>query len=103
VLLAHGLVDLVVEVADLVVGQAGFLDLRHLARDLLEHLAAPLLARRDQRHLGDDLGPARAAGVDDAEVGRLLGPEAEEHRLRFFGVARLVEGGWGVSRLVRRG
>lgn len=99
-LLAHGLVDLVVEVADLVVGQAGVLDLGDLARDLFEDLAAPFLARRDRRDLGDDFGPPGATRVDDAEVGGLLGAEAEEHRLRFFRVARLGREGlvvWWVS------
>ncbi len=64
-LLAHQLVDLVVQVADHEVAEARVLDLRHLARHLLEHLAPPLLADRDRRHRRDQLGAAAAPGVDD--------------------------------------
>lgn len=88
-LLAHQLVDLVVEVPDLEVAQAGLLDLGHLARDLLEHLAAPFFAHGDGGDGGDGARAARARDVEDPQRGRLLGAEAEEHRLRFFGVARL--------------
>ncbi|KAI6762133.1 hypothetical protein HG531_002686 [Fusarium graminearum] len=66
VLLAHELVDLVVEVADLVVAEDGLLDAGHLARDLLEDLAAPFFAGGDGCDFGDELGTAGAAGVDDA-------------------------------------
>lgn len=93
VLLAHELVDLVVEVADLEVAQAGLLDLGHLARDLLQHLAAPFLAGGDGGDGRDGFGPARAGDVEDAERGGLLGAEAEEHRLGFFRVAGLRGGG----------
>ncbi|CRK44331.1 hypothetical protein BN1723_006040 [Verticillium longisporum] len=76
--------QVVVEVAHLVVAEARLVDARHLARDLLEHLAAPLFARRDRCHLCDHLGPPRAPDVDDAEVRGLGLAEAEEHRLGFF-------------------
>ena len=95
-LLAHELVDLVVEVADLEIAEAEVLDLGHLARDLLEHLAAPFLARRDRLDAGDGFGPPRARDVEDAERGGLLRPEAEEHRLRFFRIAGL--GRWKKER-----
>ena len=65
-LLAHELVDLVVEVADLVVAEGGLLDARDLARDLLEDLAAPFLARGDVGLLGDCAGAPGSARVDDA-------------------------------------
>jgi len=92
VLLAHQLVYLVVEVADLEVREAGFLDPGYLAGDFFEDLAAPFLAHGDRAHGCDELGAARAAGVEDAEVGGLGGAEAEEHGLRLFAVAGL-EGG----------
>lgn len=96
VLLAHEPVDLVVEVADLEVAQAGFLDLGHLARYLLEHLAPPFLAHGDRGDGGDGLGAASARDVEDPQRGGLLRSEAEEHGLRFFGVASLwVEMGLG--------
>lgn len=59
-LLAHQLVDLVVQVADLEVAQAGLLDLGHLARDFLEDLAAPFFARRDRGDGGYGFGTPRA-------------------------------------------
>ena len=92
-LLAHELVDLVVQVADLEVAEALVLDPGHLARDLLQHLAAPLLADGDRGDGGDEFRAAGAGEVEDAEVGGLGGAEAEEHGLRFFGVAGLEVGG----------
>lgn len=91
--LAHELVDLVVEVADLEVAERGLLDLGDFARDFFEHLAAPFFARGDRGDGGDGAGAAGTAGVDDAEVGGLGGAEAKEHRLGFFGVAGLGLGG----------
>lgn len=64
-LLAHQLVDLVVEVADLEVRQRAVLDLGHLARDLLQHLPAPLLARRDAVDRRDQFGSSRPGDVED--------------------------------------
>lgn len=90
VLLAHELVDLVVEVADLEVAQAGLLDLGHLARNLLEHLAPPFLAHRDRGDGRDGFGTASARDVEDPQRRGLLGPEPKQHRLRLFRVARLV-------------
>lgn len=92
-LLAHQLVDLVVEVPDLEVREAGFLDPRYFAGDFFEDLTAPFFACGDRAHGCDELGAARAAGVEDAEVGGLGGAEAEKHRLRFFAVAGLEGGG----------
>ncbi len=88
-LFPHELVDLIVEVADLEIAQALVLDLGHLARDLLEYLAAPFLADGDPLDGGDEFGPSRARDVEDAQVGGLRGAEAEQHRLRFLGVSRL--------------
>lgn len=65
-LLAHQLVDLVVEVADLEVAEGRFLDLADFARDFFEDLAAPFFAGGDRGQGGDGAGAARAAGVDDA-------------------------------------
>lgn len=44
-----------------------------------------------------------APGVDDPEVGSLLLAEAEEHRLRFFGVAGLGGVSWGSLRATEEG
>lgn len=63
-LLAHQLVDLVVEIADAEVGERGVLDLGDLARDLGEDLTAPFFARGDAVDGGDELGAAGAAEVD---------------------------------------
>lgn len=71
------------------VREAEFLDPGHLARDFLEHLAAPFFAGGDRVDGGDGFGAARAANVDDSEVCGLLGSEAEKHRLGFFAVACL--------------
>lgn len=95
VLLAHELVDLVVEVADLRVRQRRVLDLADFAADFLEDLTAPFFAGGDGGDGCDGAGTAGAAEVEDAEVGGLGGAEAEEHRLRFFAVAGLREGGGG--------
>ncbi|KAH3903963.1 hypothetical protein HBH56_240940 [Parastagonospora nodorum] len=88
VFLAHKLVDFVIEVADLVVGQRLVLDLGHLAADLFEHLAAPFLAHGDRRHGCYEFGASCARDVDDAGFGGLCGAEAEEHRVRLFRVTR---------------
>ena len=87
--LAHELVDLIVEVANLVVGQHWLLDARDLAGDLFEDLAAPFLARGDGLDFGDHLRSAGASGVNDTQVGCLGFAEAKEHGLGFLRVSSL--------------
>lgn len=82
--LAHELIDFVIEVADLVVGERLVLDLGHFATDFFEHLAAPFFARGDGCYACDEFGSSCPVDVDDACFGRLRGAEAEEHRVRFF-------------------
>lgn len=101
-LLAHELVDLVVEVADLEVAQAGLLDFGYLARNLLEHLAPPFLTHGDRGDGRDGFGTARPRDIEDAQRGSLLSSKSKQHRLRFFRVARLYaflvskrRRGWG--------
>lgn len=65
--LAHQFINLVVEVADLEIAEAGLLDFGHLARDLLQHLAPPFLACWDRGDGGDGFGPSCARDVEDAE------------------------------------
>lgn len=97
--LPHELVDLIVQVADLVVGERDVLDSGNLAGDFFEDLATPFLAGGDGCLLGDGAGTAGSACVNDSEVGGLGFAEAEEHGLGFFGVARLGGGGGTVSEL----
>lgn len=78
-LLAHQLIDLVIQVADLEIAERALLDLADFAGDFFEDLAAPFFARGDRGDGCDGAGAAGAAGVDDAQVGGLGGAEAEEH------------------------
>lgn len=55
-LLAHQLVDLIIQISDLEVRERGILDLRHFARDFFEHLAAPFLACWDRVDGGYEFG-----------------------------------------------
>lgn len=68
------------------------MDLGHFAANLFEHLPTPFLAHWDALDGRDGARPSCLANVDYSERGGLRGSEAEEHRLRFFGVARH---GWG--------
>ena len=90
--LPHQLIDLVIEIADLVVRERRVLDLADFAGDFFEDLTAPFFAGGDRGDGCDGAGAAGSAQVEDSEVGGLGGAEAEEHRLRFFAVASL---GWG--------
>lgn len=81
---AHQLVELIVEVADLVIAEGGLLDPRRLARDLLDHLASPFLACRYGIDFGDELRTARSAGVDNSQVRCLCFAETKQHGLRLF-------------------
>ncbi len=88
-LLPHRLVDFIVQIPNLEIAQARFLDLADFSGNLFEDLTAPLLTTGNGGDFGDEFGTACPACVDDAEGGSLLGAETEEHRLRFFGVACL--------------
>lgn len=65
------------------------MDLGYFAGYLFEDLTAPFFAHGDGVDGCDEFRAARAASVEDAEVGGLLGAEAEEHGLRFLAVAGL--------------
>lgn len=87
-LLAHQFIDLIVQVADLEIAEGGILDLCDFSRDFFEDLRAPFFARGDRCDARYEFWSARARYVDYACFGSLRGAEAEEHRMRLFGVAR---------------
>lgn len=65
--LAHVLVDLVIEVADLVVGKGGVLDFGDFAGDFFDDLAAPFFAGWDGGYFENVFGAAgrgRVSGRD---------------------------------------
>lgn len=62
----------------------------HFSRNLLQDLAAPFLAHGDRIDRRDGFGTTGSPHVDDAQIRSLLGPEPEEHRLRFLAVTRLL-------------
>lgn len=104
--LSHKFVDLIVEIANLVIRERFVLDLCDFARDLLEDLATPFFAHGNRVDRRDELGAARARNVNDSRFGSLRRAKAEEHRMRLFRVTRhdcgcvlvsfLVEGGFAV-------